>query len=163
MLLSNAFHALENRFKPLDASLEFHRREDVDIPAGQTSRQTHVLSTLADRQAQLIFIHDNSGSPELEAERNFRYLGRLQGVGNENLRGLVPSHDVDLFATQFVDDVLNSASTNADACADRIDFCIDGANGDLRAMARLARQRLNLDRPLADFRNFAFKQPPNEF
>ena len=72
--LGDAFNALERLIQPLHAILEFGRREDVDVPAGQSRRQAHVLPALADRQRKLIFIDDNGRAAQFEAQAKLPQL-----------------------------------------------------------------------------------------
>ena len=113
---------LERLVEPLHAVLELRRREDVDVPAGQPGGQPHVLPALADRQAELVVVHDDRRPPELEAQRDFRHLRGLERVADQDLRRLVPADDVDLLAAELVDDVLDAAAADADARADRVDL-----------------------------------------
>src|SRR5207248_7343997 len=117
---------------------------------------------LADRQAELIFVDDHGGAAELEAEGDLGDLGGLEGVLDQDLGGFVPADDVDFLAAQFVNDVLDAAAADADARADGVDFTVDGGDGDLGAVSGLAGQGFDLDRAFADFRDFAFKQPPDK-
>ena len=154
---------LERLIEPLGALAEFGRRQDVDVPAGEPGGQADVLTALADGQGKLIFIDDDGCPAEFKAKRHFRHFGGLEGVADEHLAGFVPADDVDFFTAEFIDDVLDSASANADAGADGIHLGVDRADGDLGAVARLARQGLDFDRSLADFGNFALEEPADEF
>ena len=77
------------------------------------------------------------------------------------MRRLVPANDVDLFTSKLIHDVADSAAPYADACADGIHLGINRGNGDLGAVSRLTGQRPDLDRVIADFRHFEFKQLAN--
>src|SRR5262249_34384751 len=147
----------------VEALGKFGWRENVDIPVGQAGSQSNVLPALADRQAELIFIDHHRGAAEFKAEADFHNFRRLQRVLNQNLAGLVPAHDVDFFATQFVDDVLNSATAHTDAGTHGIDLRVDRTDSNLGAVAGLARHRLDFDNALRNFRNFHLKQSLDEF
>ena len=71
---------------------------------------------------KLVVVHDDRRAAKLEAERDFRDLGRLQRVADQDLRRLVPADDVDLLAAELVDDVLDAAAAHADARADGVDL-----------------------------------------
>ena len=58
--------------------------------------------------------------PSSKHSDDFRHLRRLQRVGDQDLRRLVPADDVDLLAAQFVDDVLDAAAAHAHARADGV-------------------------------------------
>ena len=60
--LDNAFDALEGLVEALHAGLEFRRRENVDVPAGKPGRQSHVLSTLANGEGELVIVNNDGGA-----------------------------------------------------------------------------------------------------
>ena len=60
-------------------------------------------------------------------------------------------HNVDLFATEFVDDLAHTGTAGADAGADRIDVRIVGPHGDLGAVAWFAGTGLDLHDAVGNF------------
>ena len=161
-LLGHALDTLQRLVQPLRARLELRRGEDVDVPAGQPGREPHVLAPLADRQAELVVVHHHRRPAQLEAQGDFRDLGGLEGVADQDLARLVPAHDVDLLAAQLVHDVLDPAAAHADARAHRVHLAVDRAHGDFGPVARLAGQGLDLDRPLPHLRHLALEQPADQ-
>src|SRR5205807_166126 len=89
-------------------------------------------------------------------------LSGPQSVGDKALRFLDPGHDIDLFAVELVDDILDPHAMHADAGADRIDAFLAGRHGNLGPRARLTRDRFELDRTVEDLRYFDFKQPADQ-
>src|SRR5690606_20926727 len=75
---------------------------------------------------------------------------------------LVPANDVDLFAAEFIHNVLDAAAPHADARADGVDLGVDRADGDLGAVAGLARHGLDFDDAFGDFGYFHLEKPANE-
>jgi hypothetical protein len=69
----------------LHAVLEFDRRQDIHVPAGQAGGQADVLAALADREAELVFVDDNCRAAQFEAERHLGHLGRLERVLDQDL------------------------------------------------------------------------------
>src|SRR5690606_18434183 len=108
------------------------------------------------------FVDHHSGPAQLEAEGNLHHFRGLEGVLDQNLRRLVPADDVDLFAAQFIDDVLDAAATHTDAGTHRIDLGVDGADRDLGAVTGLAGHGFDFDDALGDFGHFHLEQSANE-
>src|SRR4029079_11601077 len=90
-------------------------------------------------------------------------FGRRHRVDDELRRVVVPQHDVDALAVQFVRHRLHARTAHADARADRIGAAVVRDDGDLCAIARIARGPLDLDQALADFRHFEAEQLDHEF
>ena len=124
--------------------------------------QADVLAAAADGQRQLIFLHQHDGPPQPRIEEHLLDLGRLQGVGDHDLERIVPADDVDAFAAQLIDDVLDAAAAHADAGADAIDLQVDAGDGDLGAIAGLAGQGLDLDGAVGDLRDLVLEEPADE-
>src|SRR5690348_8842959 len=91
------------------------------------------------------------------------HFGRRHRVDHE-LRGrVVPQHDVDPLAVQFIGYRLHARTAHADAGADRIGTLVVGFHGDLGAVAGVTRTGADLDDALADFRHFQLEQLHHEF
>src|SRR5690606_9363788 len=80
----------------------------------------------------------------------------------QNLTRFVPADNVDLLATELINNVADSAASNADARADRIDLGIDACNRQLRAEPGFARHRFDLDDTLRHFGHFGLEETANE-
>src|SRR5262249_52886414 len=102
------------------------------------------------------------GPPEPAVEEHLLDVGRLQGVGDHDLEAVVPADDVDALAVEFVDDVLDAAAADADAGADGVHLQVDGADGDLGAVAGLAGDGLDLDGVVGDLGDFLLEEAAHE-
>nr|AUN35879.1 hypothetical protein [uncultured bacterium] len=145
------------------ALVEFFLRHDVNVPPDKLRGEANILPLLADSQRELIFSDQHDDLTQHRAEDHVFDLGRLQGVGNEDLQGVVPSHDIDSFAGQFIDDALDARAANADAGTDAIDLAVEAGDRDFRTISGFARQRPDFDNVFGNFGNFDFEQPPHEF
>ena len=82
-------------------------------------------------------------------------LGRLKRIARISVCGVVAvADDVDPFAPQLVDDVLDSVAAHADASSHAIDPLVGTADGHLAAITRLAGHSADLDHAVGDFREF---------
>src|SRR5208337_2817157 len=89
-------------------------------------------------------------------------LGRLQGVGNQDLERLVPAHDVDPLAPELIHDILDSRPADPDARANGVDLGVDRSDGDLGPVSRLARQRPDGDDLVGDLGDLQLEQTTYE-
>ena len=110
----------------------------------------------------MILAHQHDRPAEHLAENHLLDFGRLQRVGNQHFEVVVPADDVDPLAGQLVDNVLDAVAAHADARADAIDARIAAGDGHLRAVARLAGHRADLNHAVGDFGNFLLEQPLHE-
>ena len=62
-----------------------------------------------------------------------------------------------IFATEFIDDVLYSATPYAYTGADGIHLLVEGGHGDFSSVTRLSSESPYFDDVFADFRHFQFK------
>src|SRR5262249_46550612 len=86
---------------------------------------------------------------------------RLQGVGNQLFRGIVPADQVDALSTKPVSNVLDPVAADADADTDAIHPGVPAEQSQLAAVARLARDGLDLDGPRSDLRHLFRKEAGN--
>ena len=75
----------------------FRRADDVDLPAGQTGRQPHVLAVLPDRQRQLGIGNHDQRRLLLLIDADLLDARGIQGFGDEDTRVGGPGNDVDFF------------------------------------------------------------------
>src|SRR5690606_17003031 len=131
---------------------------DVDRPAGELTRQPHVLATAPDREAELLVRDDDLDPVVVLVDNHLDHFRRRQRVDDERRRVLGPGYDVDLLALELAYHRLNPAAPHADAGADRVDTGIVGHDGDLRPAAGVAGHRLNLDDAVVDLRHLLGEQ-----
>jgi GAF domain-containing protein len=86
-------------------------------------------------------------SPALE-----RALARVEQVAATDSTVLILGH-VDLFATQLVDNILNTSAAHPNTRTDGINSWLRGRDGDLRALARLTRDALDLNGSVENLRH----------
>ena len=104
-------------------------------------------------------LHQHDRPAQHLAEDHFLDLGRLQGVGDQHLHVVAPADDVDPFAGQLVDDVLDAVAADAHAGPHAVDPLVGAADGDLGAIAGLAGDGADLDHAFGDFGDFLLEQP----
>ena len=136
--------------------------EDVDVPAGELRGEAHVLAAPADRERKLRVRHHDFDALAVLVEHHLGDFGGRQRVDHEGRDVRRPRDDVDLLALQFVHHRLHARAAHADAGADRIDRGIARDHGDLGARAGIARDRLDLDDAVVDFRHFLREQLRHE-
>ena len=144
---------------PLDLLVEFVAGHDFDVPAAELAGQADVLPAAADGQRKLVLAHQHDRPAQHLAEDHFFDLGRLQGVGDQDLQVVAPADDVDPFAGQLVDDVLDAVAAHAHAGADAIDPLVHAADGDLGAVAGLAGDGADFDHALGDLGDLLLEEP----
>src|SRR6202522_2097722 len=108
---------------------------DVDLPAQQLGRQTHILALLADGQGELGVVYDDLDLllPQV-CNAHAAHLGRLQSLLGKGGDLLAELDDVDLLAPQFANDGLYAHALHAHAGAHRIDILVPRQHGDLGAL-----------------------------
>src|SRR5437773_1753304 len=89
--------------------------------------------------------------------------GRLERVGDQLLRGIIPQEQIHSLAVELIDDLTDSATAHPHADADRIDARDAAAHGQLTARAGFAGKRFNLDDPGGDFGNLLGKETCDAF
>src|SRR5918998_1628303 len=135
---------------------------DVDAPAGQPGGEPGVLALAADRQRQLVVGHDHRGLLVLVVDEDLADAGGAERLGDEPGRLVVVGDDVDLLAAQLGDDHAHAGAARADARADRVDALLVRDDRDLRAVAGLARDVLDLDEAVGDLRDLELEQRLDE-
>ncbi len=98
----------------------------------------------------------------LEVQLDRVHDRRLHGVHDVDLLTLVPANDVDLFAIQLVDDVLDPAAADTDAGAHAVDLVVDRLDRDLGPVAGVAGEGLDLDDPLLDLGDLELEEVPED-
>ena len=106
---------------------------DVYFPTGESGGEPGVLPFSAYCEGELPVRHDRHCRFVVVIQFDFHYLRRAQGVGDENGDFLVPLHDINLLAVQFVDNVLNADAAQPDARAYRVHAVLPGAHCNLAA------------------------------
>src|ERR1700693_3604272 len=105
-------------------------RVELDLPLGQLGREAHILAIAADRQRELVLVHNRlNGFCRRIAEHPGHSRGSERQLG-EALRIGGPRDDVDSLTTELVDDSLNSRTLEADASSHRIDRVVARKYGD---------------------------------
>ena len=124
--------------------------DDVDLPAGQAVREAGVHALLADRERELVVGDDDRRLLAVVVEVDLAHARRRESLGDEPGRLGVPRDDVDLLAAQLGDDHAHARAARADTGADRVDALGVRLDGDLRAVAGLARDAADLDETVGD-------------
>ena len=81
---------------------------DIHFPAGQSSGESGVLAFPSDCEGKLPIRYNCHCSSVVKVQFYFHHLRRTERIGNKNGDFLVPLHDINFLAVQFVDDVLYS-------------------------------------------------------
>src|SRR5690606_15971148 len=90
------------------------------------------------------------------------HFGGRHGVDDELRRVVAPQHNVDALAVELVRHRLHARTAHADAGTDGIGPRVVCDHGDLGAVARITRCRLDLDQSLTDFRHLEGEQLDHE-
>jgi hypothetical protein len=135
---------------------------DVDPPAGQPRREAGVLALAPDGQRELVVGDDDGGLPALVVDEHLTHARRRQRLGDEPGGLVVVGDDVDLLAAQLGDDHAHPRAARADARADGIDALLVADDRDLRAVAGLARDVLDLDEAVGDLGDLELEQRLDE-
>ena len=123
---------------------------DVDPPAGQARGEPRVLALAADRQRELVVGDDDGRLAAVVVDEHLAHARGRQRLGDEPGGLVVVGDDVDLLAAQLGDDHAHARAARADARADGVDALGVADDGDLRAVAGLARDVLDLDEAVGD-------------
>ena len=135
---------------------------DVDLPARQAGGEAGVQAFLADRERELVVGDDDRRLLRVVVDVDLAHTRGRQRLRDEARRLRVPRDDVDLLAAQLGDDHAHAGASGAHAGADRVDALDVRLDGDLRAVARLARDRADLDEPVGDLRHLELEQRPDQ-
>src|SRR6266513_1563108 len=134
----------------------------VDLPAGQLGGEPHVLAVAPDRHREVFLVDDNVHGVLFLVDHDRGHLGGRQGPDHELRRIGRPQHDVDPLTGDLLRHGLHPRAAHADAGADRVDALVVGEDGDLRAHARIARRRLDLEQAFLDLRHLELEQLHDE-
>src|SRR5690606_7417268 len=141
---------------------QFIESHDFDVNSHQFGGETNILPALADSQRQLVFANQHDRPTDPWVDLHFFNLRRSKRVGNHNLQRFVVADDIDPLATQFIQDVLDTAAPNADARTNAVDFAIDAADRNLGPVTGLASDGADLDNVFGNFRDLLFEQPADK-
>ena len=117
---------------------------------------------LADRERELVVGDDHGRLARVVVDVDLAHACRRERLGDEARRLGVPRDDVDLLAAELGDDHAHARAARADAGADRVDALRVRLDGDLRAVARLARDRADLDEAVGDLGHLELEQRPDQ-
>ena len=106
--------------------------------------------------------HDHRGLLGLVIHQHLTHARGRERLRDEPGGLLVVGDDVDLLAAQLGHDHAHARATRAHAGADRVDAAGVRDDGDLRAVAGLARDVLDLDQLVGDLRHFEFEKLPDQ-
>ena len=95
-------------------------------------------------------------------DAHLAHTGGRERLHHELRRVVVVRNDVDLLAAQLVDDHPDTRTARTHARADRVDVAVVRRDGDLRAVPRLAGDRLELDDPVDDLGHLELEQALHE-
>ena len=136
---------------------------DVDLPLQELGGEADVLALLADGERELGVVDDDFDLLFGEVgDGDAGDLGGLQGLLGEGGDLFGELDDVDLFAAQLADDGLDAHALHADAGADRVDVLVAGHDGDLGALAGLARDGADGDGAVVDLGDFGLEEDLHE-
>src|SRR5881628_3007570 len=135
---------------------------DVDSPASELRSEPRVLTFLADRERKLPVGYDDVRRFVIRDDVDADDVSGLEGVRDVLLGLLVPLDDVDLLATELVDDRLHAQPALTDAGAARVDPRLAGADRDLGARSGLARDADDLHLTVVDLRHLELEQALHE-
>src|SRR5262245_27364196 len=107
-LVGNARDLAEPALGTLDALIQLVERHDLDVPADELAGKANVLSAAADGERKLVLLHHHDRAAEARVEEDLFDRRRLQGIGNHDLERIVPADDVDAFAAELIDNVLDA-------------------------------------------------------
>src|SRR3954469_24904312 len=123
---------------------------DVDAPAGQPRGQARVLALAPDGQRELVVGDHDGGLAGVVVDEHLAHARGRERLGHEAGGLIVVRDDVDLLAAQLGDDHAHARATRAHAGTDRVHTVGVGDDGDLRAVAGLARDVGDLDQAVGD-------------
>src|SRR5579884_527127 len=140
----------------------FSRFGDIDAPAGQFGGQASVLSIFADGERKLPLRHRDERGVVGFAQFHLKWLHRAERVGDEGGRVWTPLDDIDFLVVEFAHDIVDARAAHSHAGANGIKPFLARDNRHFGATARLARDGLDLNRPLVDLRYFRLEEAAHE-
>ena len=139
--------------------IEFLGRHDLDVPAAEFAGEPHVLAAATYSQGELIFWHQNDGPADHVTEQHLFYRGRLQCIGDQDLRVIVPADNVNPFTVQFIDDILYPVSADTYTSSHTVNSCVTAADSYLAPMTWFTGEAIDGDNSINDLRDFLFEEP----
>ena len=110
----------------------------------------------------MIFTNQNNGLAQHLAENHILHLSGLQCIWNQHLLIITPADDINPLARKFINDVLNSITTNTNTGPNAINPLVVAAHCHLAAVSRFAGYVFNFDDAFGNFRNFLFEKSLNQ-
>ena len=156
---ANHFDALYFYARAAFAHGDIERSAKLFRRAGEARREAGVLPFFADGERQLVIRHDHLGSSLVLIEAHVLDPRRAERFGDEALRIGSPFDDVDLLASQLVDDLPHTRTAGAHTSTDGIDVGIVRRHGDLGAVSGLSSDRLDLDSTVDELWYLQLQQP----
>src|SRR6185436_14446655 len=126
---------------------------NVDLPAGQPCGKPGIEALLADRQRELVVGNDDGCFLLLVVDEDLAHARRRKRLRDEARRLRVPRDDVDLLAAELGNDHAHAGAAGTNTGSHWIDSLSVRLDGDLRAVARLARDAPDLDQAVRDLRH----------
>ena len=98
----------------------------------------------------------------LEVEVDAVDLSRTQCACDENLRVVAPLDDIEVLAAELAHDAMDTAASDADACAHGVDAVVEALHGNLGAVAGDACNLAYGDDTFCNLRHLSFEQTLQE-
>ncbi len=157
-LFVEPFDFAKTGHRSLDLLAKLLAGHDFNVPATELAGQANVLTSFANRQRQLVLRNEHNRAANHLTKQNLIDFGRLQGVGDEQFGVVTVADNIDPFVVQLLDNVFDSTSSDADTCPDTVNSRVAAAHGHLATVARLARNRVDLNDSVGNFWNLLLKQ-----
>src|SRR5690606_28704524 len=137
---------------------------DVELVAGELRGEADVLAAAADGHRDLVGGDGDAGARgvQLVVDLDGDGLGRRQRPLDELDGVRRPRDHVDVLVAELADDGVDPGALHADAGADGVDAVVVADDGDLRAVARLAHDGLDLDDAVVDLGHLELEEPLDE-
>ena len=82
--------------------ISFFSRHDVDLPAGEFTCQTHVLTTSANGNGKVFFVNRHVHAAGFFIGHNLGNLSGLESFDDVLHRIFIPTHNINAFAGEFI-------------------------------------------------------------
>ena len=132
------------------------------MPASQAGSKTCVLALFANGKRELVVGNDDAGVVLLLVNQHAGDLSRGQCVGNVDGGIGIPQNDVHALTAKLTHDSAHAAALGANAGAHGIQAIVQGVDGDLGSLARLAGDGLDLNGALVDLGHLLLEETLDE-